>query len=294
MKEKVYVDRLFANYEDTPEINDFKEEITANLKEHIKALVSEGLSEEKAFDTATAELGDITAIADDVGKKKRNEAMGQMYLRSKVPITKKTAGGLAIASGLLLLAVGMALIGFFSKTNALVVYHISTVLLSVSGGLFTFFGLTQETAAHYAMKKRRAFAYGVICSIAFLGTGTAVVSFLVNGLEMSVSLGIKMAFILPAVCAFIFLLATEPKRHKPWLKAMIEQEHENAVKFHMDRVDPLKSARFGVLSGGLWVLAIAVFMTLGYTIGWTYAWLVFLFALAVQIFMTAMVFNKRT
>jgi MFS family permease len=293
MREKVYVDRLFADYENTPEIEDFKEEIIGNLKERIKELILKDFDDEKAFDTATAELGDITAIADDIGKKKRNEAIGQMYIKAKVPITKRTAAGLTAASGLLLFAVGLTLITFFSKTTDVAFYYILAVLLSAACGLFVYFGLTQETAAHYAMKKRRALAYCIICIIAFLGTGFAVVSFLFDGFELSAALGIKTAFILPAVCALIFLVITEPKRYKPWFKIMLEREIENSMKFHQDMVDPVKSAKFGVLSGGLWVLAIAVFITLGVIFGWTYSWLIFLFALAVQIFMTAMIFEKK-
>jgi hypothetical protein len=293
MNEKIYVDRLFADYEDTPEIRDFKEEIAGNLKERVSELVSKGLDEEKAFDKATAELGDITAIADDVGKKKRNEAIGQMYMRTKVPLTKKTAAGLTVASGLLLLSAGLALITFFGQTSSAWPYYISAVVLSAACGLYTYFGLTQETAAHYSMKSGRALAYGIVCLVGFLGTGLAVVSFLFNGFEMSAALGVKMALILPAICALIFLLATETKRQKPWLKAMVEREIENSMKFHMDMVDPVKAARFGVASGGLWILAIAVFVTLGIVIGWQYSWLVFLFTLAIQVFMTATLFGKR-
>ena len=293
MKEKVYVDRLFAGYEDTPEIKDFKEEIIGNLKERIKELVSKGLDEENALDKATAELGDITAIADDVGKKKRNEAIGQMYMKARVPIPKKTAIGLAAASGLLLLSVGLALLAFFSETGGLAAYYISAVLLSFACGAYTYFGLTLETAAHYAMKKGRALVYGIVCLVAFLGTGLAVVSFLFNGFEMTVTLGIKIAFILPAVCALIFLLVTEPKRQKPWLKAMVEQEVENSMKFHQDMVDPVKAARFGVASGGVWILAIAIYITLGVIFSWLYALLVFPFALAVQVFMVATIFEKK-
>ena len=237
MREKVYVDRLFADYEDTPEIEDFKEEITGNLKERIKELISKGLDEKKAFDKATAELGDITAIADVIGKKKRNEAIGQLYMKAKVPITKKTAVGLTAASGLLLFAIGVALIAFFGKTDGARFYYMSAILLSLSCGLYTYFGLTQETAAHYAMIKRRALAYGMVCLFALLGVGLAVVSFLFNDFEISVALSIKIAFILPAICALIFLLVTEPKRHKPWLKAMVEQEIENSMRFHRDMVE---------------------------------------------------------
>ena len=215
MREKVYVDRLFADYEDTLEIRDFKEEIAGNLRERIQELIEKGLDEENAFDKATAELGDITAIADDEGKKKRNEAIGLMYMRAKVPVTKRTAGGLTAASGLLLLAAGLTLISLFSETGITIFYSASAILLSIALGMYTFFGLTQETTSHYAMKKGRAAVYGIVCFTAFLGTGLAVVSFLSSGLKMSVALGIKIAFILPAICVLIFMLATEQKRQKP-------------------------------------------------------------------------------
>ena len=293
MKERVYVDRLFADYEDTPEITDFKEEIAGNLTERVKELVSKGLDQEKAFDEATAELGDITAIADEVGKKNRNKAIAQMYMSSKVPVTKRTAAGLTGASGLLLLAVGAALITLFSEAGGSAAYYSSAVLLSVACGLYTYFGLTQETASHYAMKNSRALAYGAVCLAGFLGAGLAAASFFAAGVELAVSVGIKAVFVIPAVCALIFLLVTEPKRQKPWVKSMIEREIENSMKYHSDMVNPVKAARFGVASGGLWLLAIAVFVTLGFFVGWQYAWLVFLFTLAAQVFMVITIFDKK-
>ena len=300
MKENVYVDRLFADYEDTPEIKDFKEEIVSNLKERIKELTLKGLNEESAFDKAAAELGDITAIADEAGKKKRNEAIGQMYMKAKVPLTKKTATGLTAASGLLLFGIGLALIAVFDHNYGASQLYISAALLSAAFGVYTFTGLTQETAAHYAMRQGRAIAYGVVCLVGFLGAGLAVVSFVFNGFDMSAALGIKMALILPAICALIFMLATESKRQKPWLKAMIERESaaivgevENSIRFHTDMTDPVRAAKFGVASGGMWIFAVALFFTLSLTVGWTFSWLVFLFALAVQVFMVTMVFVKK-
>ena len=293
MRERVYVDRLFADYEDTPEIRDFKEEIISNLNERVKELISNGCDEEKAFDKAAAELGDITAIADDVGRKKRNEAIGQMYMRAKVPLTKKTAAGVTLASGLLLLGAGLTLINIFGEGGSARPYYVSVVLAAVACGLYAYFGLAQETAAHYPMKKGRALAYGGVCLIGFLGTGLAIVSFLFSGFEISAALGIKMALILPAICCLIFLLATETKRQKPWLKAMVEHEIENSIQFHTDMVDPVKAAKFGVVSGGLWILAIAVFITLGFAFGLQYSWLVFIFTLAIQVFMTATIFVRN-
>ena len=293
MREKVYVDRLFADYENTPELIDFKEEITVNLTERIRGLTSKGLDKDQAFEEAAAELGDITALADEAGKRKRNETIGQMYMRAKVPFTKRTAGGIAVASGLLLIAAGIALIALFRGTTGSVIYYVSAVLQAAACGLYAYFGLTQETSAHYAMKKSRALAYGIVCIAGFLGAGLAGVSFLSAGIELSVSIGVLAAFIVPVVCALIFLLATEPKRQKPWLKDLVDRDIETSMMFHQDMVDPARAARFGVASGGLWILAIAVFVAVGFLFSWQYSWLVFPFALAAQVFMTTSIFVKK-
>jgi MFS family permease len=293
MREKVYVDRLFAGYEDSPEIKDFKEEIAANLKERVKALMADGLEEEKAFDKAAAELGDITAIADEVGKKKRNETIGEMYIGAQMATPKQTAAELAVATGVLLFAVGLALLTFFGSGVSALPYYVAVALLAFACGLYTFAGLTWETASHYPVKKGRALAYGLACLAMVLGAGLAVVSFLVDGFEISAALGVKMALILPGICALVFLVLTEGDRHKPWMKALVESEAENSLKYQMNIVDPVKAARFGVASGGLWILAIAVFLTLGFAISFGYSWLAFVFALAIQMFMVMMIFGRR-
>ena len=293
MKEKVYVDRLFADYEDSNEIVDFKEEITANLTAHIRNLVSKGLNEEEAFEKATAELGDITAIADEIGKKKRNEAIGQMYINARVPVTKRTAAGMTAASALILIAVGIALITFLSSVSGTALYVISAVLIPLACGLYTYFGLTQETTAHYAVKNKRAVAYGIVSFAVFLGAALATVAFFPAELSLVVAGCIKAVFVIPAVCVLIFLLITEPKRQKPWLKAMVEREVGNSMMFAKNMVDPAKAARFGVLSGGVCLLSAAVFLTLHFALGLPHAWLVFLFMLAIQSFMTSMIFEKK-
>jgi hypothetical protein len=61
----------------------------------------------------------------------------------------------------------------------------------------------------------------------------------------------------------------------------------------MEMVDPVKAAKFGVASAGLWILAVAIFVTLGFLVSWQYSWLVFLFACAFQVFMTTGIFEKK-
>ena len=89
------------------------------------------------------------------------------------------------------------------------------------------------------------------------------------------------------------MLVTEPKRQKPLLKTLVDREIENSMVLPRDMVDPIKAAKFGVASGGLWILAVAVFIATGILLSWQYSWLVFPFALAAQVFMTTMIFEKK-
>ena len=310
MREKVYVDRLFAGYEDTPEIRDFKEEITGNLKERVKELMSKGLGEDEAFDKATAELGDITAIADNLGKKKRNEAIGQMYMNAKVPITKRTALGLTLATGLLLVGAAMFVINYFSDESKIQFYYLGILLISDALGLYVYSGLTQESAYRFAMKNKRALMYGVIVFVGVLGEGLATVLFFFDDAELAIALGIEFALVVPAVCALVFLVATGSNRDKPWVKARKEEytnpqsgiilgigigrgaNIEGSLNSELSMVDPVRAARFGVISGGLWILATALFILIGLSYDWWYALLVFLFAAAVQVMMTSTIFRR--
>ncbi|MCL2509770.1 MAG: permease prefix domain 1-containing protein [Methanomassiliicoccaceae archaeon] len=293
MREKVYVDRLFADYEDSPEIRDFKEEIAGNLKERVRELMSKGLGEEEAFEKASAELGDITAIADDLGKRKRNEAIGQMYMSAKVPLAKKTAAGLTIATGLLLIGAGLAVVNYFVETSDTLLFYIAAVLLGGAFGLYAFSGLSQESVAHYAMKNTRASVYGVAVFVGVTGAMLAITTYMLGDAELPTALGIALATMVPAVCALVFLGATESDRLKPWAKAIYESKTEHEMRYGEEiKVDPRKAARFGVCSGGLWLLAVAIFAFVGLSYSWWYALLVFVIALAVQVMMVSTIFVK--
>ncbi len=286
IKARVYVDRLFMDYEDSPTIRDFKEEITSNLEERVKEFMSNGLDEEKSFEKATEELGDITTLADDVGKRKRNEAIGQMYINTKVPISKKSAFGYTLATGILLFGIIIGILTFFSSRDISEAFLTSAVFVAIACTLFTLVGLTQETSSHYPMKFRRAFLYAISCGCAVFGAFIAISQFTTDYNDVDSGLGIILAFVIPAICILVFLLTTESRREKPWLKAVIDSENIQA--------DPMKAAKFGVASGGLWIFAIALFATLGLIIGWQYSWLVFLFTIAIQMFMVTMIFEKKS
>ena len=291
MKEKVYVDRLFASYEDSPEIRDLKEEITSNLTERIVNLVSSGMSEDEAFEKATSKLGDITVIADETCKKQRNDVIRQVLFGEKIPFTKKTAAGLTVASGIMMFFICVVLtMVFYDYVPALVV--LGPLFLSVSVCLYTYFGLTQETVTMYAMKNGRAALFATGVFLAVFAAGLAASMYFYGGYALITALVFKAIFIIPAICLLVFLGVTEPDRNKPWFKAWLERELGNANSRSLNIVNPAKAARFGVYSGGLWILSIGAFILLHIVFAVPYAWLVFVFALAAETFMVASIFEK--
>jgi hypothetical protein len=91
----------------------------------------------------------------------------------------------------------------------------------------------------------------------------------------------------------IFLVLTESDRHKPWKKALVEREAEDSLKYQMNIVDPAKAARFGVATVGMWITAVGLFLVIGIFESFAYAWLVFLFTLALQMFLTMTLFTRK-
>ncbi|WP_186306620.1 hypothetical protein [Siminovitchia fortis] len=72
---------------------------------------------------------------------------------------------------------------------------------------------------------------------------------------------------------------TEKSRHKPWVIAEQKIWTERYIK-----KDPQRMAQGGLLSGALWVFAIAMVILAGFKLGIIYAVVVFLTAIALQLF----------
>jgi hypothetical protein len=142
------------------------------------------------------------------------------------------------------------------------------------------------------MKNGRALGYGIASAVLFLGICLGAVTFFFDDWDLAMALGMETALILPSACTLIFMGVTETDRKKPWYKAMVEKEKADDFYFEVENVDPVKAARFGVLSGGMWLFAIALFVTIGIFFTWNYAWLVFLFAIGVQVAMAATIFGR--
>ncbi|RWR13188.1 permease prefix domain 1-containing protein [Siminovitchia fortis] len=286
-KVKTYVEDLFRGYEETAELQDFKEEIISNLLERIKDFETEGMDYDAAFTKAIGELGDITAIADDISRQKRNEVIGQMYFQHKVEVGLKHAIGYVIAGILFLFGLTVGFITYFSTDVISEGISSSLPFIVISGAAFVFLGLTQETASDYPMSWGRALIYAIAAGGILFGLITAASLYFMDNMGIHAVLGTLLPFVIPGVGILAFLLLTEKSRHKPW----VIEEQKIWTERYMKK-DPQRMAQGGLLSGALWVFAIAMVILAGFKLGIIYAVVVFLTAIALQLFIEFWVQGK--
>lgn len=277
---KSYVESLFKDYEQTSDLQEFKEEITSNLYARIDDLKAGGMDEEEAFKKAVSELGDITSIADEISRQKRNEILYQMYASRQTKIGLKHAIGYAVSGFILLFGV---LVGFMTYFSNGVIYHgVSSAMpftvVAVAG--FMFLALTQETAMKYPMDWKRALIYAILTGVILFGLMTALMLYLMENRDMNAVIGVLIPFVLPELGLIVFMLLTEEKRYKPWVLKEKETILERHAKVYGD---PVRMEKRGLLSGALWISAFALFLFIGFLAGWKYAVIVFLFAVAAEI-----------
>lgn len=289
MNVREYVDGLFAKYQDSTDMTDFKEEVCGNLQERIDYLEKKGATKEEAFAKATAELGDISEIADQISNDKRKEIIEVMYMKTRSYMDKWHAIGYTVAGGLLALGIIITLCAYFVTKDPIVGVGslIPFFIAPVCG--FVFLVLTQETARSYPMGWQRALFYVAAIGVILFGLIVFTLMFFESE-ETHVAIGTLIPFVVPGSVVLTYLLLTEKSRNKPWV---IEQEAAWADRMGEQFADPHVTMKFGLYSGSLWIFAIALFIALGFIIGFQYSWLVFLFALAVQVLVQALMVPKK-
>ncbi|MDR1788403.1 MAG: permease prefix domain 1-containing protein [Treponema sp.] len=290
---KTYVDSLFACYEETADLADFKEELTGNLSDKIAALVGKGLSEDAAFEKAAAELGDISALADAISLKRKQEVISEAYMDIRQylkpwRVAAYLVCGVLLAAGILTAVMAYASAGYYHNENGAAGFFgvlFAFAPLALAG--FTWLGLTQETSMLYPLSKKRAVWYAA--GALLLAAGAVLVPLVFFSTEspdrLPASLGVLISFALPAVALIAFLALTEKDRRKPWARRAAEQELQVFS-------DPITAARFGMFSGAIWIGAAAVFIVAGFLAGFAYSWVAFLFAIAVQLFVQGRMTRK--
>ncbi|MDR0389806.1 MAG: permease prefix domain 1-containing protein [Spirochaetaceae bacterium] len=306
MDTKEHIQSLFKDYEETPELRDFMEELQSNMEARVASLVKKGLAGGDAFAKAAAELGDISALADKMSRKRRQEVFEDAYLGLRKYLNPLRVAGYVVFGATLAAGIIIALIVYFSAGGRFLAgsFALETGAFTAALGAFLWFfvisvmglsylGLTQETSSRYPLRKKRAlwYAFGAGASaasivlfplsyFAVLGTGK------IGSYEAFVpALGTALCFLLPGIALLVFLGLTERKTLKSWALERYASEFEQAL-------GPDGASRFGLLSGAIWTAAFGFFFALGFALGFRFSWLSFVFAVALQLFTQALLYRS--
>jgi len=285
MNTREYIDSLFSDYEETSALTDFKEELKSFLDERINTLVKRGIDEKDAFEKATNELGDMSAVADEISRKKKQEIIAEMYMKTRHYMSTWRIAlyilcGTALGFGVII----AALSGFFSgDINASLGSLLVFGVIPIVG--FLFLGLTQETAVREPMSWKRALLYVVAAGVFLFGVIVFIMVYFEDGAGLPYAIATLIPFILPSLAFGAFLILTEKDRRKPW----VIKQQEEYMKYSRERFgDPAQEERFGLFSGALWIAAIAAFILLTMLSGFKFSWLAFVAALIGQMLILAM------
>ena len=298
MEAKQFVDSLFKGYEETPALADFKEELLGNLNAKIEAFVKKGMETEAAFVKASAELGDVSALADELSLKRRTEVFNEAYMGIRRYMPAGRVAGYVVFGVVALFGIITALIVLFGSKgvglNKMItlsgIFGTLMPFLTIAAAGFTFLGVTQETASMYPVRKLRAIWYAVAAFLIAFGIFTMPVVFFgmkIKHLEKLTEwanivplISLFIPFILPGIGILAYLILTEKNRLKSWAKDFQDKTVEREMEIWND---PATAARFGMFSGAIWISATGLFFLLGFLIGFKFSWLIFFFATAFQL-----------
>jgi len=304
MEAKQFVDSLFNGYEETAALADFKEELLGNLNAKIEDLVKKGMEPEAAFTKASAELGDVSALADELSLKKRTEVFEDAYMGvSRYMPAKRVAGYVAfgvsalfgiITALITLFAVKSVDVGFDGPIDWTGFFATMMPFLVAAVAGFTYLGVTQETASMYPMSKKRAVWYTIAAALIAFGLFTMPIVYFgvkiadnifseitsYNSEVLVPVISMLIPFVLPGIGILVYLCLTEKDRLKPWAKDFRDKTVAREMALWND---PATATRFGMFSGAIWIFAVGLFLLLGFIISFKFSWLVFIFAVAFQL-----------
>jgi anti-sigma factor RsiW len=296
---KDYVASLFEGYEATAALEDFKEELLGNLNAKVESEVGKGLTREEALAKAIAELGDVSALAEELSLQRKREVFEEVYLDRRRYMSAKRVAAYVGFSLLLLFGLIVAAIVYFGVLPGVGGFNYAAVFGSLMPftvaaiGGFTFLGLTQETASLYPMKRRRAIWYTLAAVLIALGLTIMIITYFAlgghgNGGALMPAIAVLIPFVLPGGGLLAFLILTESSRLKPWIAERVQA----VVKAQVFRTVE-EETRFGLYSGTIWILAIVLFIFLGLTVGFRYSWLCFGVAVAAEPFLMAVMRGRK-
>jgi hypothetical protein len=301
---KEYVDSLFAGYGETEALADFKEELLSNLNAKLDSLVKKGMSEKDAFTRATAELGDVSALADEISLKKRQEVFEDRYMDVRRYMNSSRVAFYVISGAWLVLGMVIALVVFLTgeEQSALEAFWepnkrltgalgVLAGFVPLSVAAFTFLGLTQETASRTPLTKKRGAWYALASAALSFGIILFPLTYFATDRGLMEAIATLIPFAIPSLGLLIFLILTEKDTRKAWARDWHEKEARASMEMFSD---PATAARFGMVSGAVWIFALGLFLLLGFLAGFHLSWLVFVFAVAVQLAVQGVMMRVRS
>lgn len=291
------LDDAFAGIQVTPEVQDLKEEVRANLVARVDELEATGTASAEAARRAIEELGDVRALLGEPDAESPEPgltgwgAMSAAAMRNKVRPKPRFVVGVAIAAIVLVGALNLAV---FAMIGAMPLPIAATIILFglVASGAAWIVGdsLSQETTTNYPMPGKRAGAYALATFLGVYGGGFGtLVAFgsLPVWAIVFAALGAVGAIIL-----FAFLGATQTNRHKAWVRnAYRAGESYPGNRFEEE---PETAARFGIYTMVIWVTAFVGFIIVSFTVGWAWSWLVFVGGfVGMMLLLARMLFGPR-
>lgn len=288
MEIKKFIDKAFENYEESPELTDFKEELLTNLQDRLKSLEKKGMSRTEALNEIKIEFADINKIADELSLAKKKEVFEAKYMSIRNFITKSRAviyailgiltGFCVITSGLNYLSTG--------KIEGLTVALMLFLAVPLAG--FVYMGLTQETATRHPMRPLRATIYTIAAFVLFIGILLIPVMIFYTPKPLVNVFYILIPFFLVSLGFISFLMITEKNYRKAWVLKEEEKYRVWAKKFETSG----NAQMFGIMSVGVWILGIGAFVFMLIQKLWIYCWIPLVLATAITMFLLAYYMKK--
>ena len=284
------LDEAFAGIEMTPDAQDLKEEVRANLVARTAELEASGRSSSDAAREAIAELGDVRELLGEPEGPVAKDTYTAMQLRHRV--RPKTGFVVRVVVWSLVFVVGLTLAVLGATGVLSLPVGVLIVLLGVAStglGLVVGDSLAQETTTNHPMPANRAGGYGLATFLAMYGLGfggLVALGALPMWCVVFSALGVIASIIL-----FAFLGASQTNRHKAWVR---QAQHEAANVGNRFEEEPETAARFGIYTAVIWLVTFGVIAVLVFTVGWWWAPLAFLGGLAAMMIVLArMLFGAK-
>jgi hypothetical protein len=293
MDTKEFVDRLFSEYEETAELRDFKEELLSNLEARIASLSAKGLENRAAFEKAAAELGDISALADQISLRKKQELIQDAYMGIRKYLKPGRVAWYVIAGAAAVLGAVISLVVYFTgedqsaleafwEPNKKIVAALGVLLAFIppAAAVLTFLGITQETAVRRPLSGKRGVWYALGAAVLAFGIILFPLTYFSTDRGLMEAIATLIPFFIPGLALLIFLPLTETDTRKPWARDQYEKEAKASRELW---TNPAAAARFGMAAGAIWIGALGLFFLFGFLAGFHRSWLVFVFAVAAQL-----------